>query len=81
MNKPTEQSAPTAKYRNLLYAAALLPFVCAVVAHAMGPTPQEPVKGDEPAGLVFEQYLIDLGEVPPIPMLEGTVPLHESKRP
>jgi len=71
MNNPTEKLASTAKYRNLLYAAALLPFVCAVVAHAMGPTPQEPVKGEEPAGLVFEQYLIDLGDVPPIPMLEG----------
>ena len=37
----------------------------------MGPTPQAPKVGEEPAGLVFEQYLVDLGEVPPIPMLEG----------
>jgi hypothetical protein len=71
MANPAEQSTSAAGYRNLLYAAVLLPFVCAVVAQAMGPTPQKPTAGEEPAGLVFEQYLVDLGEVPPIPMLEG----------
>ena len=71
MAKPAEQSTSAAGYRNLLYAAVLLPFVCAVVAHAMGPTPQQPDAGEEPAGLVFEQYLVDLGEVPPIPILKG----------
>lgn len=55
----------------LLISAALTPFLCAVVAHAIGTEARSPAPGEEPAPLVFEQYLVNLGEVPPLPMLEG----------
>lgn len=71
MRKSPEIPATTGRYRRLLYVAAVAPFVCAVVTHAMGPTPQASAPSDQPTGIVFDQYLIDLGEVPPLPILEA----------
>ena len=65
------QNRPKRRSRILLFLAALTPFLCAVVAHAVGANAQQPVAGEEPPALVFEQYLVNLGEVPPLPLLEG----------
>ena len=65
------QDRPRRKSRALLFFAALTPFLCAVVAHAVGANAQQPVRGEAPPALVFEQYLVNLNEVPPLPLLEG----------
>ena len=68
----------------LLYAAALLPVGLSVAAHAVGAAAQPVAAGDERPALAFEQYMVNLGPVPPTPFISGrftfrnagNVPLH-----
>ena len=72
MNAQPTPNRPGRKLKALLFAAALTPFFCAVLAHAVGASPQKPVPGEQPAPLVFERYQVNLHEVPPLPILEAT---------
>lgn len=49
----------------LLVAGAVLPFLLAVVAHAVGRPVRPFPAGVSRAGLAFDQYLVDLGETHP----------------
>ncbi|MCH8830494.1 MAG: DUF1573 domain-containing protein [Planctomycetes bacterium] len=71
MDAAQTQNRPRRQLRVLLFSAALTPFLCAVVAHAVGANAQQPAQREEPPALVFEQYMVNLSEVPPIPVLEG----------
>lgn len=44
---------------------AAIPFLGAVISHAVGHTPQPAAPAPPRPALVFEQYLVDLGEVEP----------------
>jgi hypothetical protein len=46
-------------------AAILVPLVVGLVGHAAGNTPRPIGEGPSRPGLAFDQYLVDLGEVPP----------------
>lgn len=50
---------------SLLAAAVGLPFLLAVVAHAVGRPPQPVPPGEPRAALAFDQYLVDLGATSP----------------
>lgn len=69
LQTPNQQGC---KLKALLFTAALTPFFCAVLAHAVGASAQKPTPGEQPAPLVFERYQINLHAVPPLPILEAT---------
>ncbi len=54
-----------------LMIAGLVPFFCSLVAHAVGATDQKPTPREQPPALVFDQYLITLGKVLPVPVIPG----------
>lgn len=51
--------------KQVLWGAALVPFALAVVFHLRGPVAQSAVSAADRPALAFEQYLVDLGEIPP----------------
>ena len=66
---------PSPNRARLLWAvgwiAALVPFVWSLAAHAVGPRPQRPAPREKPPALVFDQYLVHLGEVEPTPIVRA----------
>ncbi|MEX2286455.1 MAG: DUF1573 domain-containing protein, partial [Planctomycetaceae bacterium] len=55
----------TWRFQAFLLFTALLPFALALCFYVRGPVAQAAAKGDAKASLVFNQYLVNLGDVPP----------------
>jgi len=53
----------------LLFAAAVSPFLLAVVAQVNGPSAQASIPAKRRPALAFDQYLVDLGEADPVPFV------------
>jgi hypothetical protein len=55
----------TKGFQAFLVGTALLPFALAICFYVRGPAAQAAAKGEPRTSLVFNQYLVNLGEVPP----------------
>ena len=60
------QESPTRGMLAALVMGAIVPFALALVAHGFGPRPSPLATAAERPALAFQQYLVDLGRVPPL---------------